>query len=582
MEYNIYTDILEISLIGSILILLVLGIKKVLGSRLFPKAYLFMWLIIFLRLIIPFQMEGGFSLADKITFFTFEQKNLADKDVKTAKMYVPYGNHSANETDNTNPYTQNSYDADKNAVTDSDFAARLDDIDRVQKEPDIYKVLLFVWLMGFCTILAIMAAIYVRTYLRILKGRACEREDIMKLVKECKTSIRLNKNVGIILSDLLKGPGVIGVFRPRLVLPEAFLEYRDETGKRNILLHELYHIKYCHNLLNIAFLTVACIHWFNPLVWVALFMSRTDIESVCDEAVVKFLPDDGVEQYAKTIIQYAASVKRSPSILLHTGMMGGKNAMKSRIASISSYGRRSFAWIIVSLLLVTVLGACGIMGSFDEKGEKISSNPPVNTGQDGMEDSKNTEEIEDDSHTEDESGLNSGTVEENPGSSDDEDPLSFIANEAADEYFLNTEKGKISLMVWDNAIDLNGLLGEPISEEVIELTNADTFTGSFDKTIKYDGLEIKLFSPKGNGKSFYVYKVKTTNPSYTSARGVKVGDTVETLKEKYPEVIMALDGRTDEMNCAYLYPEKSDKYLYLFFEVKNGKVEEIYMYYEFP
>ena len=46
MEYNIYTDILEISLIGSILILL-LGIKKVLGSRLFPKAYLFMWLIIF-------------------------------------------------------------------------------------------------------------------------------------------------------------------------------------------------------------------------------------------------------------------------------------------------------------------------------------------------------------------------------------------------------------------------------------------------------------------------------------------------------------------------------------------------------
>ena len=185
MEYNIYTDILEISLIGSILILLVLGIKKVLGSRLFPKAYLFMWLIIFLRLIIPYQMEGGFSIADKITYFNIEQKNLADKDVKTAKMYVPYGNHSANETDNTNPYTQNSYDADKNAVTDSDFAARLDDIDRVQKEPDIYKVLLFVWLMGFCTILAIMAAIYVRTYLRILKGRACEREDIIKLVKEC-------------------------------------------------------------------------------------------------------------------------------------------------------------------------------------------------------------------------------------------------------------------------------------------------------------------------------------------------------------------------------------------------------------
>ncbi len=582
MGYQIFTNILEISLIGSILILLALGIKKVLGSRLFPKAYLIMWLNIFLRLIVPFQMEGGFSLADKITFLSFEQKNQADKDEKITMTDVPSGNQPVNETDSTNPYTQNSYDADKNAVEDSDSIAHQDNIDIVQKSWDIFKVLVLVWLIGFCMILAIMAAIFFGTYRRILKSRVCEREDIIELVEECKSSIKLNKNVGIILSDLLKGPGVIGVFKPQLVLPEAFLEYRDETGKRNIILHEMYHIKYCHNLLNIVFLAVACIHWFNPLVWVALFKSRTDIESVCDEAVVKVLSDDGVEQYAKTIIQYAASAKRSPSILLHTGMIGGKNAMKSRIASISSYGRRSIKWLIVSLLLVTVLGSCGIIGSFEGEGEKVSSNPPVNTGQGDLRNSEDANEIINDGSPEDESQLNSGTVEENPSSSDDEDPLSFIANEAADEYFLNTEKGKISLMVWDNAIDLNGLLGEPISEEVIELTNADTFTGSFDKTIKYDGLEIKLFSPKGNGKSFYVYKVKTTNPIYTSARGVKVGDTVETLKEKYPEVIMALDGRTDEMNCAYLYPEKRDKYLNLFFEVNNGKVEEIYMYYEFP
>ncbi|HHX17361.1 MAG TPA: hypothetical protein GX727_00705 [Clostridium sp.] len=46
-----------------------------------------------------------------------------------------------------------------------------------------------------------------------------------------------------------------------------------------------------------------------------------------------------------------------------------------------------------------------------------------------------------------------------------------------------------------------------------------------------------------------------------AADELKVGDTVEKLKEKYPEVTIALDGRTNEMNCAYLYPEKLEKYV---------------------
>lgn len=579
MGYNIFTGILEISLIGSILILLVLGIKKVLGSRLFPKAYLITWLIIFLRLLIPFQIEGGFTITDKITFFPLEQKSQTDNNNKTAMTYVPSGGQSTYEAENTKSYTPNTYNANENAVVGFDSAARQDDNDIVSKGRDIYKMLLFVWLMGFCIILTVMAVIYFKTYSRILRSRACEREDIVQLVKECKSRIKLGKNVDIILSDLLKGPGVMGILRPRLVLPEAFSGYQDEIGKKNIILHEMYHIKYYHNLLNIVFLTVACIHWFNPLVWVALFKSRTDIESVCDEEVLKVLPDYGVEQYAKTIIQYAVLIKRSPSMLLYTGILGGKNAMKSRIASISAYGRRSFTWLIVSLVLITALGACGIMGSFE--GEKESSNPPVHTEQGDLGNSKGVAEIENGEYAEDESQLNLGTVEQNSGTSEDGDQLSFLYKEAAAEYFLNTENGKVSLFQWDNTIEFNGLFGEPISVEVRELTNADTFNGAFIKTLKYDGLEIEMFSPKQNGENFYVYGIKTTDSSYASSRGVKVGDTVETLKQKYPEITMALDGRTDEMNCAYLYAEELN-YLYLSFEVKDGNIEQIYMYHLFP
>ena len=168
MGYNIFTGILEISLIGSILILLVLGIKKVLGSRLFPKAYLITWLIIFLRLLIPFQIEGGFTITDKITFFPLEQKSQTDNNNKTAMTYVPSGGQSTYEAENTKSYTPNTYNANENAVVGFDSAARQDDNDIVSKGRDIYKMLLFVWLMGFCIILTVMAVIYFKTYSRIL------------------------------------------------------------------------------------------------------------------------------------------------------------------------------------------------------------------------------------------------------------------------------------------------------------------------------------------------------------------------------------------------------------------------------
>lgn len=140
----------------------------------------------------------------------------------------------------------------------------------------------------------------------------------------------------------------------------------------------------------------------------------------------------------------------------------------------------------------------------------------------------------------------------------------------------------ITLLDWDNEINLYELLGKPLSEDIQELGQvADTFAGSFIKTLNYDGLRVRLFSPKDNGKTFWVMEIVVSGGVYKTFRGIKVGDSLQEVKEKYPHVSKVKDGRVSDNNCAYEIVGV-EGYNYLRFEILNGTVSEIRIFHEMP
>jgi hypothetical protein len=150
------------------------------------------------------------------------------------------------------------------------------------------------------------------------------------------------------------------------------------------------------------------------------------------------------------------------------------------------------------------------------------------------------------------------------------------------DYSINVDGNIIALCDWDYKIHLYEILGTPISEEIEKLgPGSDTYTGCFIKTVKYEGLEIRLFSPPDNGVTFWILGIKVTGDLYPTSRGIRVGDSLETLKNAYPSITKVLDGRTDDNNCAY---EIADRISYLFmqFEVKDGIIQQIEIYYTIP
>lgn len=99
----------------------------------------------------------------------------------------------------------------------------------------------------------------------------------------------LKRKVRIYINNNFKTPLTFGILRPRIILQDHILA--DEELLDHVLIHELMHIKKFHILLNPLVNIVACIYWYNPLLWLSLKYIDQDIEINCDKLVVQQLGD---------------------------------------------------------------------------------------------------------------------------------------------------------------------------------------------------------------------------------------------------------------------------------------------------
>ncbi len=160
---------------------------------------------------------------------------------------------------------------------------------------------------------------------------------------EMKKATLLRDN--IYEGSMVTSPTIVGILRPRIILPlnieEKKLEY--------ILLHEKIHELRQDNLWRILAILAACIHWFNPLSWVFLKLFLNDCELACDEGVVKRLKPEERKEYARALVTYADADRMIFSSSF------GNNKVKSRVLQVLSYRRLTwFSTFCFSILAIGV------------------------------------------------------------------------------------------------------------------------------------------------------------------------------------------------------------------------------------
>jgi beta-lactamase regulating signal transducer with metallopeptidase domain len=115
-------------------------------------------------------------------------------------------------------------------------------------------------------------------------------------------------------------PGVFGVIRPVLLLPEGLLDRLTAREMEAILAHELCHVRRRDNLASAIHMAVEALFWFHPLVWWLEARLLEERERACDEEVLRNGGEPRV--YAEGILKICELYLASPLACL-SGVTGG-------------------------------------------------------------------------------------------------------------------------------------------------------------------------------------------------------------------------------------------------------------------
>ena len=126
-------------------------------------------------------------------------------------------------------------------------------------------------------------------------------------------------------------PGVVGIFRPTLLLPEGILESLTPSQLEAVLAHELAHVRRRDNLTAALHMLVEAIFWFHPIVWWIGARLIAERERACDETVLSL--GKHPRDYAEAILQVCKLYIESP-LACAAGVTGAD--LKRRIHSILS------------------------------------------------------------------------------------------------------------------------------------------------------------------------------------------------------------------------------------------------------
>ena len=380
--YRIFDSIWRLSLVGSYCILLVILARILLKKA--PKwcSYL-LWGIVFVRLCCPVLPGTRISLiperlltvgtqtspvmaADMQVAGEWDNRgaagdmaNFPDADAVTGQTRSDGVGVSTTDTNNNvnAPGGMSGNPADSITVVNGQNANGTDRADHEQitgnaaqsagvedgaadtgslSRPLWFRGLTIVWLLGMAGFLVFHGFSYLRMYHRIRRPDSGVRQV----------------EPGICEIDGGHLSFVMGLIHPVIYLSSGL----DPESRKVVLCHERVHLQRRDYLFKPAALVICCVHWFNPLVWLAFYLMNMDCEMSCDEKVVKLLGEESKKIYSYTLLEEASGGewKRYRGGSICALLSFGEDHVKNRIRHVLDYRKPPF-WMLVGAVAVLVI-----------------------------------------------------------------------------------------------------------------------------------------------------------------------------------------------------------------------------------
>ncbi len=356
-------------LTSSVLIVIVIAVRFIFMGKINPRLQYGLWLIVLLRLLCPIMItDSSFSVLNILEVFTQkdvekEEASLAgDENAATAleTPFVESGVGNVHEMSNQQQADALWNEQDMTRVSESskssdvvaENAVQMHKEASSQKRVDISLVGKLIWLVGMVVIGVGIVFTNVSFSVRLRRARQYKGTE---------------GKLAVYVMDQLATPCLFGVLNPAIYVPRELYEDGQEKMLRFALVHEKNHYRHGDPIWALLRSIGLVLHWYNPLVWVAVILSRRDSELACDDSTIRELGEECRTDYGKALIAWTVGKPEAGEFLCcATSLSSGKKSIKERITLLA----RKPKMLVVSAIAIALVAVMAFVISFTGKKEE--------------------------------------------------------------------------------------------------------------------------------------------------------------------------------------------------------------------
>jgi beta-lactamase regulating signal transducer with metallopeptidase domain len=310
-----------------------------------------LWMLVFVRLVIPFGPSSTFSLGNLVGA-SFSTRSA---DVDTVEMTRT--NQEAGP-----PRPETPVETAPQLLTPNSDAAPARVRTEMAEASSIWSArdaCTAFWLTVAAFLLGRLG--WLRTQLSRYLSRleVIRQPELIRLAESVASEARLTRVPRLLWGSPQCGPAVCGWSFPVLILPKDSPILRPPQ-LRAVLLHEFRHIQTADTLLTWLPRVFCAAFWFNPLLWYASRKWHEERELSCDEWVLRQIGQDQKRSYLETLVAIATRSSPSPLLELTASIVSSYAILERRIVAMKCFHPPTRTGLIAGLLVTVVAGAIGL------------------------------------------------------------------------------------------------------------------------------------------------------------------------------------------------------------------------------
>ena len=347
------------------------GVVCLIGRRrLAPGWRSILWMLVFVRLVIPFGPSSTFSLgnivsaslitssADGNTVET-TRPNHETRLVRPAGLIESGPIESGPQRLPPGIVAEPARTGPKTAKASSSWSAR--------------DACTAIWLMGAALFLGRLGRLRIQLSRYLSRLEAIRHPELIQLAESAASQARLSRAPRLLWGSPQCSPAVCGWLFPVLILPRDS-QVLAPSQLRAVLLHEFRHIRTADTLLAWLPRLLCATFWFNPLLWYAGRKWQQERELSCDGWVLRQIGQDQKRSYLETLVTIATRSSRSPALEFTASIVSSSAILERRIVAMKRYHPPTWTGLIAGSLLTLLAGAIGLTDAAQAQNEPVT--PP--------------------------------------------------------------------------------------------------------------------------------------------------------------------------------------------------------------